>query len=741
MCKYLIIIIFFFGFNLSAEIVEKVEIKGNERISVETIKVYGKIVLNNDYSSTDLNNILKNLYNTDFFEDIKLSLSDRTLNIVVKEYPVVNFISIDGEKSKTIKEKILGLLLLKEKTSFIQNKLSEDINTIKKIYASMGFNFTSVEAKIEKFDNNRINLLYFVKKDKKTNISKINFTGDKKIKEKRLRELIASEEKKFWKILSKNTFLSYRNIELDKRLLLNYYKSLGYYDVQVLSSNAEVSKNNFTTLTYTINAGNRYKVKKISTNVDEVLDKKLFIPLDKEYKKIVGKYYSPFAVKKLLDSLDALIINNDLQFIEHSVNEILDEDSLEIRINIYEGEKTLVEKINISGNAVTKESVIRAELLLDEGDPFNKLKFDKSKSRLRARNLFAEVETKVSEGSSKNQKVLEITVEEKPTGEISAGAGIGTTGGSFAFAIKENNWLGKGINVGTSLDISTETLKGSLNVTDPNYKYSGNSLSYFASSTANDKPDSGFKNNIFTTGIGTGFEQYRDIFLSPTISFSHDTLKVQDSASDALKAQKGTFSDLTFDYSLTQDKRDRAYRSTSGYITTFSQAIPIYADSPFIKNTVGLTTYKAFSEDKILKLKFFATAINGLNDEKIKISKRVQLPASKLRGFEAGKIGPKDGVDFVGGNYAASSNIELNLPNLLPEATKTDIGLFFDVGNIWKVDYDSTIEDSNKLRASTGVTANWISPVGPMAFIFSQNISKANTDVTESFTFRLGTTF
>ena len=153
MCKYLIIIIFFFGFNLSAEIVEKVEIKGNERISVETIKVYGKIVLNNDYSSTDLNNILKNLYNTDFFEDIKLSLSDRTLNIVVKEYPVVNFISIDGEKSKTIKEKILGLLLLKEKTSFIQNKLSEDINTIKKIYASMGFNFTSVEAKIEKFDN------------------------------------------------------------------------------------------------------------------------------------------------------------------------------------------------------------------------------------------------------------------------------------------------------------------------------------------------------------------------------------------------------------------------------------------------------------------------------------------------------------------------------------------------------------------------------------------------------------
>ena len=737
---YTAIFILFF-FNLSADIIKSLNVVGNDRISDETIKVYGEINLGEDYSSFDIDKILKNLYKTEFFEDVKISLSNGILDIDVKEYPIINYIDFQGESSNQVKKSILEKLKLKSKESFIENKLSEDINLIKKMYATIGFNFASVEAKIEKFDEKRINLIYTLDKGKKTNIAKINFIGDKKIKEKRLRDIIVSEEKKFWKVLSKNTFLNIKNIELDKRLLINYYKSLGYYDVQVLSDNAEVSEKNITNLTYTINAGNRYRVNKISTNVSEVIDKKLFFPLQDKFKKIIGKYYSPFTVKKLLDELDTLIADNDLQFIEHSVNEILEGETIEIKINIYEGKKQLVEKITIIGNTVTDEAVVRSSLLLDEGDPFSNLRLSKSISKLKSLGIFGEVKNKIIDGSKKDQKIIEIEVEEKPTGEISAGAGVGTNGGSFAFSVTENNWLGKGVAVSTNLTISAESFTGELNVTDPNYNFSGNALTYFLLNSANDKPDSGYKNNITSGGVGVNFEQYKNIYVSPKISISIDDLKVQASASESLQKQKGTFTDLSFDYGVTLDNRDKVYAPTDGYISSFAQAFPIYADSPYIRNTYSFSKYNAFSKDVIGTFKLYVSAINGLDDKDVRLSKRVNLQSKRLRGFESGKIGPKDGVDYVGGNYAMATNFELALPNFLPESTKTDVGLFLDFGNVWNVDYDKTIDDSNKVRSSAGISTNWNSPVGPMSFVFSQNLSKASTDITESFNFSLGTTF
>jgi len=742
MPKFIFLIFFILiTFNLKAEIIKNFIVEGNERISAETIKVYSGIELNKSYDKDSINNALKELYSTNFFEDIQISIEGDTFKIYVKEYPLINSVELEGEKSNTVKKSVLERLSLKSSGSFIESSLNEDVNLLKKIYASIGFNFAQVEAKIEKFSNNRINLIYVLDKGKKTDIKKINFIGDKKLKERRLRDIIVSEEAKFWKFLSKNTFLNSNTINLDKRLLENYYKSLGYYDVQILSNSAEVSNQNFTTLTYTINAGNRYKVNKISLNLSEVLNKELFTSLEKNYQSIIGKYYSPFKVKNLLDDLDELIVDNDLQFIEHNVNETISNENIEIAINIFEGKKELVERINILGNTVTDESVIRSEMLIDEGDPANNLKLEKSVAKLKSRNIFGDVRTKVSDGSSKDQKIIDIIVEEKPTGEISAGAGIGTNGGSFAFNISENNWLGKGINVNTSLDISAETFTGGINVNNPNYNFSGNSINYFIENTKNDKPDSGFENNIISTGIGTSFEQYKDVFLSPSLSLSYDDLKVDSTASNSLKKQKGTFTDFSFNYGISYDNRDRVYKPTDGYLSSFSQSLPIIADASAIRNTYQLSLYNSFGQDFIGSFKFYTSAINGLSNEDVRLSKRTILSTNRLRGFESGKVGPKDGLDYVGGNYAIATNFDLNLPNLLPESTKTDIGLFLDLGNVWGVDYDKTIDDSSKLRSSVGIATNWLSPVGPMSFIFSQNISKASTDVTESFNFRLGTTF
>jgi outer membrane protein insertion porin family len=741
MLKIYLILFCSFFLNLSAEVIQKLEIKGNNRISDETIKVYGEIAIDKNYSNNDVNEILKNLYNTNFFEDIKISLNNGILLITVKEYAIINSIDLRGETSKNIRKLVLEQLSLKVRESFIENKLSQDIKLLKKAYASIGFNFIEVEAKIEKFEGNRVNLIYFLDKKNKTNIAKINFIGDKKIKDKRLRDIIVSEENKFWKVLSKNTYLNNSNIELDKRLLINYYKSLGYYDVQVLSSNAEVSQENLTNLTYTINAGTRYRVNKISTNVSEVLDKNSFVGLQDSFKKIIGKYYSPFTVKKLLTELDLLIAEKDLQFIEHSVNEILEGETIEIKINIFEGQKELVERVDIVGNVVTDETVIRSELLLDEGDPFNNLKLDQSIAKLKSRNLFGEVKSEILDGSAKGQKIIKISVEEKPTGEISAGAGIGTTGGSFTATITENNWLGKGIALATSLDISKETFSGAVTYANPNHNFSGNALTYYLANTSNKKEESGYKNNIISSGIGTRFEQYRNVYIAPKLNLSYDNLKVEKTASDALKKQEGSFTDLNFDYAITLDNRDRVYAPTDGYITNFSQTIPIYADTPYLRNTISFSKYKAITANATGAFKVYATGINGLNNEDVRLNKRVKLSSSRLRGFESGKIGPKDGIDYVGGNYAMASTFEVSLPNLLPEATKTDVGLFLDVGNVWEVDYSSQIDDSNKIRSTAGINTGWSSPVGPMSFIFSRNISKASTDIVETFNFRLGTSF
>ena len=741
--KKLLLLLFLLSFTniLSAEIIKKIDISGNERVSDETVKVYGGVSLNQNIDNLKINEIIKKLYSTNFFEEINVSVSNQTLFIKLVEYPVINEIIIVGETAKKYKEAIKKNIKSKKNGPFVKALIADDESTIKKIYSTLGFNFLEVKSKVETFSKKRVNVYFEIEKGEKTKISKINFKGDRKLRDRRLRDIITSQETKFWKVLTKNTNLNESNIELDKRLLTNYYKSIGYYDVKVLSEIVELKEDFQSEITYNINAGTRYKISKISTKVDPVLDKKLFLPLNKIYKKTIGSFYSPFTVKKLLDELDFIINNEDLQFIEHNVNEILKDDTIELIINVIEGQKVIVEKIDIVGNSVTNESVIRSGLLLDEGDPYSKVKVDKSLAQIRSKRIFASVKETTIQGSMPNSKKIEISVEEMPTGEISAGAGIGTNGGSFAFNIKENNWLGKGVTVSANADLSADSVSGSLSLTDPDYNFTGKELSYYLKSVQNDKKDSGYENDVIGTGVSLSYEKFKDIYFSPGLSLTYDDLTTDNTASALLKKQSGSSTDLMFDYALSSDKRDRRFMPTAGHLTSFYQQLPVFADQPHLRNNFSTRHYKEFSEDMIGALKFGVTAINGLNDEDVRISQRLNLSTSKLRGFEPGKIGPKDGDDFIGGNYSTSLNLEANFPNFFPEKSNADIGLFLDAGNVWGVDYSDSIDDSNKLRSTAGANFSWLSPAGPLSFVFSKNITKASTDVDQSFNFRLGTTF
>jgi len=740
---FIISILFFLLFiNKShAEVLKSLKVEGNDRITSETIIIFGDIEFGKNYAPSDINSLIKKLFDTRFFSNVSAELKNGELFLKVKENPIINSIVFDGESAKKFKEALLMLLSLREKTSFVENNIKSDINIIKEFYRHLGFYFIKIDLDVEELSKNRVNLIYTLDKGEKAKISKIIFLGDKKIRDKRLRDVITSQESKFWKFLSKNVYLSKKRIALDKRLLKNYYKNKGYYEIEISSSNVEYSEGEGFVLSYSVNAGPRYKFKKIFANVSEELDKSAFASLEKEFNSVVGEYYSQRRLTGILEKIDTLSDQKELQFINHNISETLSENAVTVQINIFEGKKYTIERVNIVGNNVTNDSVIRGELLVDEGDPYSEILINKSLNKLRSRDIFGKINKKIEDGSLPDLKVLEISVEEKATGEISAGAGFGTDGSAFMFSVRENNWLGRGIKLDSAVNLSEETISGRISVSNPNYNYSGNEVYTALDVASSDKTtSSGYESKKTGYSLGTRFEQYENVYLSPEIRMLYESMEVQDSASASLKKMDGSYTNLDFAYGVTFDKRNQIFNPTKGYKTTFIQSLPILQDSSSILNGFKVSTYRDFSDDVIGALKFQVRAINGIDGD-TRLTSRLFIPQKSLRGFRTQRVGPKDGADWIGGNYMSTLNFESRLPNILPEETRTDISLFLDTANVWGVDYDSSVAETSEIRSAVGISADIFTAVGPMSLTFAQSITKADTDETESFNFRLGTSF
>ena len=352
------------------------------------------------------------------------------------------------------------------------------------------------------------------------------------------------------------------------------------------------------------------------------------------------------------------------------------------------------------------------------------------------------MESKIIDTENSDQKDINITIEEKPTGEIMAGAGYGSDGSTFTVGIRENNFKGEGINLNTKLSISDETLKGFFQYTHPNFAYTDRELSTSLESSVTDKlTDFGYKSTLNQVSVGTRYEQFEDTFFSPRLSVSSETLDTTSTASTAYKKQEGSYFDTTFDYALVLDKRNSAFQPSSGFYSSWFQELPIISENQTIINGYRITGYKELIDDMILSSGIYSRAVNSLSDQDVRVSKRLFAPSSRLRGFESGKVGPVDGTDHIGGNYVVTFNTSSTIPYVLQTQENLDLKVFFDAGNIWGVDYSSALDDSNTIRTSTGVTLEWITPIGPLSFSFSEVLSKASTDKTQSFKFQLGTTF
>ena len=734
--------IFLFATNINSEIIKNIEIYGNVRISDETIILFSEIKKNQDLKNENLNHIIKKLYTTNFFKDINVTFSDGILKINVKENPVVQALEFKGIKNKRILEVLNDTIQLKEKSSFLESIAKSDEKVITNILRSNGYYFAKVNSKIKSNSNNTVDLIYDVSLGERALITKIKFIGDKKIKDNKLRSVIISEEAKFWKFISRRKYLDINRIKLDEKLLTNYFKNNGYFNISVESSSAQIINESNFNLIFNINAGEKYYFNNLKLDIPEDYSFDNFANILNLFDKLKGKTYSLNKIEKILKEIDKIVLTKEFEFINAKYDEVITEkNKINLTIKLEKTEKTYVEKINIYGNYITDENVIRNSLIVDEGDAYNQILIKKSINDIRSKNIFKNVKTVIEENLSKKTKIINIEVEEQPTGEIYAGAGTGTSGSSLNFGIKENNFLGQGKRIDTNFLISDTSIQGKFSLTNPNFRNSNKSLSTSIESTKTDLMSKfGYETNKTGFSVGTSFEQSENIYFSPSFSTYYETLDTSSKASAAKKKQDGSYLDSRFSYGLTLNKLNQNFQPSEGSRNQFSQDIPILSDDWSLVNSYTFSKYLRLGKDNIFSINFLAKTVNSLTGENVRVSKRIFIPSRRLRGFEFGKIGPIDSGDYIGGNYASSLSFNSTLPQLFPTLQNIDFSLFLDTANVWGVDYDSNL-DSSKIRSSTGLSIDWFTPIGPLSFSFAKPITKASSDSTETFRFDIGTSF
>ena len=452
MLKILLITLIISLFNISnsfSEIIKDIKILGNERVNKETIKIFGGIAIGDDLNKNDLNNVLKKLYETNFFKNVKINFNNSTLEIYVDENPIVQNLIINGLKNKDLIKKVKSIISIKEKSPYLENELNKDIEKLKDLMQSVGYYFSSVDLLKKENDNNTIDLIFEIDLGKKAFINEISFVGNKKFKKRKLLNVITSEEDRFWKFISTKRLLNQQRLELDQRLLLNFYKNRGYFQASVLNSSVQFDDTDKFNVIFNIESGEKFFFGNFELSLPEDFERKYFVKTEKNLNKYSGKKYSLKVLEKMLDEIEKLASSKQYEFINASIDEkIVNINQIDVKINILSDENNFyVNKINIFGNDITVEEVIRNEFIIDEGDPLNNVLFNKSINNLRSLNIFKDVKSEIVDTNDEFKKDINIKISEKATGQISVGAGVGTSGTSTSFGVAENNFLGKGIKL------------------------------------------------------------------------------------------------------------------------------------------------------------------------------------------------------------------------------------------------------------------------------------------------------
>ena len=718
------------------------EISGNKRISDQTILSIIEFKKNKNYKIDDLNNFQKKLYNTNYFSKVSIKINKNKINIVVEENPIIDFFYINGVVNNKREEFFYENLSLGQNKIFSESLLKKDIESIKANYQDAGFFDVSVDTSISKISGNALNVVINVQRKEKYKINRIYFIGNKKYKSSTLSDVVSSSEKGWWKFLGSSSLVNKNRINFDKNLLKRFYLNNGFYDVQITSSDINFIGNNQADITFSINSGDKYVFSKYEL-LDE--EKNLNEKNIKDLKKIISKKLEGNYSQKKLDDINKLLNeylrNKKIEFVTFFNNvKKTSNQRLDIEFRFVKKPRRYVNLINISGNTITEEKVIRRNLLFSEGDSFLDYKVSKSIDKIKSLRIFKDVKFKTQ--NSGNEKVdLNISVEEQPTGSVSAGIGVGSSGSTVSSTIVEKNLFGKGITLDGNVSIGTEKVSGNVGLSLPDFMNTDNTFNYNIFAITTDFTNSGYESKKIGNGLSTQYNVYEDISLRTGFGIDLDTINTNDTASDLYKAREGDYLTYKGFYSISNDKRNSKFQPSKGYRIGFGQGLALPgSDITYLENNLDASVYHSISNDYILSLKSGLNTINSIGDEDIKLSDRKFLRQSKLRGFESYGVGPKDGSDHIGGNYSAYASLSSTIPNPIPDSWNAKSFIFFDAGNVWGVDFDESL-DSNKIRSSAGVSLEWVSPLGPLSITLAENISKADGDLEEGFSFQIGSSF
>ena len=744
--KYFKILIFlffyYFNFNLYAE--NNVFINGNSSIPKETIKnLLGKVDIKTFSNKNILNEFQKKIYETGFFSEVSISVKDKDIYVNVKENPIINFFYIEGLKNDTLIELISKKISTGEGKVFSTNKIKNDFELISDILNSLGYLKNSITYKVNKIENNKVNVFYIVNLNKKFKINRIYFVGNKYFKSSTLIDVISSSESGWWKFFSNTSFPSSERIINDMSLLKKFYLNNGFYDMQVNSSSIEIIDNSTANISFSINSGKKFFFNKVIINNNDFIENKIKEQINALFKNnFEKKIFSLKDVNKFNKLIEDILLQYDLN-LDFVVSYFKEGNSF-INLNVVLDKMkttTFIDKIIFAGNNITDDKVIRNQLNFAEGDILSQKKLNKSIDNIKSTGLFKNVNYKINRDNSSISSDIIINVEEIPTGELGAGVSAGSSGAAIVGSITEKNFLGKGINLRSSINIGTEKLLGEIRISNPDFNNTGNSLIFNTFISDRNYENTGYESKVIGLNLSTKYELYENLFFSPGAGFDFDQVDITNSLKSNTSLNEGDFLTTKIFYDTFKDSRNIKNLTTSGYTFGFGQDFALFpSDIPFLKNQIFGSYYHEIYENFIGSIRYNLETINALDND-IKFSDRLYVREESLRGFGNRGIGPKSGNDYVGGNYSYNANFSSTFPNGLPDKWNAKTNIFFDLANVWGIDYSDDIDESNKIRTSIGLGFSWISPIGPIGMSYAEPLSKVSTDDIQQFNFKIGTIF
>lgn len=738
-----------FASSAQAAVIQSVSVQGNQLIPSNTIRDFAGIRFGEDMSSAEINAVLRRLYDSGMFEDVDLRISGSTLIITVVENPSVSVVAFEGNRD--IKDEVLAAIVdSSARSPFSRTTAEADARRIAAAYSEKGRLNASVRPVIIPVSDGRVNLVFEITESPVAGVDQVSFIGNNDYSDRRLRGIVDTNETNFLSYILGRSTIDPATIAKDRQELEDFYKNKGYFDFQILSSVPTLSSDQSSyNLVYTINEGFKYNFGQatISSSINGV-DAAAF----EEYVRIrAGRVYKSDDVKDVVEDIEAEAVRRGLPFLrvnpQFTKNDA--DRTVAVNFNLVNGRRIYVERIDIGGNTVTRERVIRRQFDFVEGDAFNARKLSEAADKLRALGIFGNANVTIREGSSPDKAIVDVEVEEKPTGSIGFGAGYSSDSGfNGSLNLSDRNFLGRGQNFSLDLSIAEDSNSFSFSFAEPSLfgrdLYAGVNV-YYRDVT---RSESSYQ----TTNIGfepsIGFALGRNTNLRLTYRLSQDEIRVEDDvASPIVNLDEGTFLTSALSARLTYDRRNSAIEPTSGYILTLEEEFAgIGGDINYSKTIARGKIYGSlFDESVILSAEVEGGALISTGGNGSRITDRFFLGGQSLRGFAVGGIGPRDTIgtnnDALGGNMYSVVRLKSSFPLGFPDDYGIYGGAFIEAGSVWGLDNIAGVDDSFSIRASSGVSLFWTTPIGPLEFSYAIPFLKEDTDETKNFSVSISTRF